>query len=127
MPVRDTSIDRSKRTLERARERAQRGDDGYVVVLHVDRAHRNETTNREEFDAAVSRVLSDFDYEVVTRQGIVVERVILEEAKQLEADVIIVGRTRKLWWRHVANRIVAIDPDVGQFLDDRTRVPVDVV
>lgn len=127
VPIRYPLTDESARTLDAAGGIAADHDDVEVVVVHVDRFQNNEDTETAELSRAIRAVLDDVDTAVITRRGFFVEEVLLEEAQALEADVIVVGASRRARWRRVVRRLLGNDPAVGTYLRQETPDDVEVV
>lgn len=125
--LRDPFSDHSKRTLKRANDRARSQEDSSLVILHVNRNHKFETMDTDDLDHIVSSVLDTDSYEVAIRYGYLVEREILDEAKQIDAHVIVIGRSEQTRLRRLVNRIIPVDPDIGRLVADRSASTVEIV
>lgn len=127
VPIRYPIGDESARTLVEAGRLAERRAPATLVALHVNLIQYDEGYRAQELTTAISSVLEDVEAAVVTRRGFIVEEVILEEADQLDADVIVLGADRRSRWRRLLRRLTGNDPDIGSYLRQHTTSRTDVV
>lgn len=117
----------STKTLERAARIAARDDAEAVVVLHVvERFQHRRCAPRWEIYRDVSPMFPDRAVSLSVTRDFLVEEAILEEAKSVRADVIVVGKTQKRAWRRLLDR-VASKRDLVPFLRAHTDADVVVV
>jgi PHP family Zn ribbon phosphoesterase len=64
---------------------------------------------------------------VTTRQGFLVEEVILEETTQIGADIVVVGANQQPTWRRILRRLLQNDPEVSTFLRAKTTPDTEVM
>lgn len=127
VPIRYPLNDESSRTLAAAGRLAQQHAPAEIFVLHVNLFQTNENIQTEELTRAISSVLDDVTASVITRRGFFVEEVILEEAQDLHADVIVVGAEKKAVWRRLLRRLLGNEPAVGSYLEDHVTGQMDVI
>lgn len=126
VPIRYPIGDASARTLVEAGRLAEARSPATLVALHVNLIQYDEGYRAQELTSAISSVLEDVDAAVVTRRGFIVEEVILEEADQLGADVVL-GANRRSRWRRLLRRLTGNDPDIGSYLRTNSAADIDVV
>lgn len=127
VPVRYPLTEASARTLAAARQVATDRAPADLQVLHVNLFQNNEKIQAGELSRALrSSALEGVDMSVMTRQGFLVEEVILDEAREIGADVVVVGENRKAAWRRFLSRIVGNTPDVGGFLQQQLGQSVEI-
>ena len=80
-----------------------------------------------ELTRAISSTLDGVEADVSTRRGFLVEEVILEEATELGADTIVVGRNQQPLLRRLVSRVFGSEPDVSSFLLANTNDSVEIV
>ena len=117
----------SIQTLEHANQLARSHDDAHLYVLHVNLFQNGGTTHKAEITAAIAPFFDDCTPEVIVRRGFLVEEVISAEAAYLDADVVVLGRTRKATWRRLLSRALGNDPAIATHLRDQTPGAVEVV
>lgn len=127
VPIRYPIGDASARTLVEAGRLAEERSPATLVALHVNLIQYDEGYRTQEMTSAISAVLEDVEAAVVTRRGFIVEEVILEEADQLGADVVVLGANRRSRWRRLLRRLTGNDPDIGSYLRTNTDAGIDVV
>ena len=127
VPIRYPLNDESARTLAAAGRLAQHHAPANVFVLHVNLFQANENIQTEELTQAISSVLDDVTASVITRRGFFIEEIILEEAENLDADVVVVGAEKKAVWRRLLRRLLGNDPAVGSYLEDHTTEQMEVI
>ncbi|QIO24205.1 universal stress protein [Haloarcula sp. JP-L23] len=120
VPIRYPLTDKSARTLAFAGRLAHDHAPADLQVLHVNLYQTGDDTQTTELTRAISSTLDDVEASVTTRQGFLVEEVILEEATQIDADIIVVGANQQSTWRRLLRRLLQDDPEVGSFLRERT-------
>jgi nucleotide-binding universal stress UspA family protein len=123
-PIRYPLTDDSARTLAAAGRLAHDHAPADIRVLHVNLFQNEDNTRTEELTRAISSTLDGVEASVITRRGFLVEEVILEEATQIDADVVVVGVNRQTTWRKRLSRLLGNYPDVGSFL--RENLPDDI-
>lgn len=127
VPIRYPLTDASSRTLAVAGRLAQERAPADLTVLHVNLMQANGDIQTTELTQAISSVLDDVEASVITRRGFLVEEVILEEATQLGADVIVIGANRKTTWRQFLSQLIGNEPNVNSFLRENTSGEVEIV
>lgn len=127
VPIRYPLTAASARTLREAGRIAREREPAELLAIHVDLFQHNGDTGKRELSRAVAAVLDDVEVGVITRRGFFVEEVLLEEAQALEADVIVVGASRRARWRRLIRRLLGNDPAVGTYLRQETPDDVEVV
>lgn len=123
VPIRYPLTDRSAQTLAAAGRLAHDHTPADLRVLHVNLYQKRDKTQTRELTRAISSTLDDVEASVTTRQGFLVEEVILEEASQIDTDIIVVGANEQAIWRKILSRVLQNGPAVGPFL--RENVPID--
>lgn len=116
VPVRYPLTESSSRTLAAAGRVASDRAPADLRVFHVNLYQNGDTTRTEDITSAISSTLDDVAASVTTRQGFFVEQMILDEAIDISADVIIVGKNQQSFWRRVLNRLLGNDPNISSFL-----------
>lgn len=116
VPIRYPLTDKSARTLAAAGRLAHDRAPADVRVLHVNLFQTGDQTQTVELTQAISSTLEDVEASVATRQGLLVEEVILEEATQIGADVIVVGANQQASWRRLLKRLLGNNLEIGAFL-----------
>lgn len=127
VPIRYPLNDESARTLATAGRLAQTHAPADVFALHVNLFQKNENIQTAELTRAISSVLEDVTASVITRRGFFIEEIILEEAVNLEADVIVVGAEKKTLWRRLLRRLLGNDPAVHSYLEDHVTEQMEVI
>lgn len=116
VPIRYPLTDKSAQTLASAGRLAHNHAPADLRVLHVNLYQTGDNTKTEELTQAISSTLDGVDASVTTRQGFLVEEVILDEATQIDADVVVVGANQRATWRSLLSRLLRNEPAVGSFL-----------
>lgn len=127
VPIRYPLTARSMQTLERAGSIAGEYDAGRVLVLHVNLVQYDRTSTAQDIHRAIAPLVGDLPVTVSVRRGFLVEEVILEEAEQRGADIIVIGRNQTAPWRQYLSRLLGNDPAVASYLQDHTDAEIDVV
>lgn len=127
VPIRYPLTDESAQTLAAAGRLAQQHAPTDLWVLHVNLYQFDDKTQTEELTRAISSTLDDVDASVSTRRGFLVEEVILKEATQINADVVVVGANQRTRLRRLLSRVLGNEPDVGSFLQENAPDGVEVV
>lgn len=127
VPIRYPLTDESSPTLAAAGRLARDQVPADLRVLHVNLLQNSEDIQIGELTRAISSVFDGVDTSVTTRRGFLVEEVILEEAIEIDADVIVIGANQKAMWRQLLSRVVGNDPAVGTFLRENAPRGMDVV
>lgn len=127
VPIRYPLTDESARTLAAAGHIAREHAPADVNVLHVNLMQYKGDTQTGELTSAISSVLDGVEASVTTRRGFLVEEVILQEANQMEADVIVVGADSNHRWRRLVRRLLGNEPAVGAYLREHAARGTDVV
>jgi nucleotide-binding universal stress UspA family protein len=76
---------------------------------------------------AVAAVVPDRRISVDVSSSYLVEEAILDEAQSIQADVIVLGRSRKAAWRRFLGRLVGNGPAIAPFLRAHTDAEIVVV
>lgn len=116
VPIRYPLTEQSAQTLATAGRLARDHAPVDLTVLHVNLRQKGSTAQKREITRAVSSTLDGVNASVMIRQGYLVEEEILEEATQLDADIIVVGANQQATWKKVLSRILRNDPEIGVFL-----------
>lgn len=127
VPIRYPLTDRSARTLAAAGRLADDHAPADLIVLHVNLFQADDDTKSAEIARAISSTLDDVTATVITRRGFLVEKVILEEANQTDADIVVVGTNQQSTWRHVLRRLLQDDPDIGSFLHENATEDTEIM
>lgn len=120
VPIRYPLTDQSARTLAAAGRLAHDHAPAELGVLHVNLYQTGDDTQTKELTRAISSTLDGVDASVITRRGFLVEEVILEEARSIRADIVVVGTNQQATWRRLLRRLLGNDPAVGSFLREHT-------
>lgn len=120
VPIRYPLTDQSARTLAAAGRLANDHAPADLRVLHVNLYQTGDKTQTAELTRSISSTLDGVEASVTTRQGFLVEEVILEEATQIDADIVVVGANQQPTWRRLLRRLLQNDPEVSSFLRDHT-------
>ncbi|AEN06541.1 universal stress protein [Halolamina sp.] len=127
VPIRYPLTDQSTQTLAAAGRLAHDHTPADLRVLHVNLYQTGDDTQTTELTRAISSTLDGVEASVITRQGFLVEEVILEEASQIDADIVVVGTNQQATWRRLLRRLLQNDPNVGTFLRDHTTKDTDIM
>lgn len=127
VPIRYPLTDESARTLAAAGRLAHDHAPTDLRILHVNLHQTRDATQTTDITRAISSVLDDVEASVTTRQGFLVEEVILEEATQIDANIIVVGANQQPTWRRLLRRLLRNDPEVSSFLRDHTAVDTEIM
>ena len=127
VPIRYPLTDQGARTLAAAGRMAHEHAPADLRVLHVNLLQKGSNTQTTELTQAISTTLDDVEALVSTRQGFLVEEIILEEATQIDADVIVVGTNQRAIWRRVLSRLLGNDTEVGAYLRDHTPNEIEIL
>lgn len=120
VPIRYPLTDASSQTLGAAGRLAQDHAPAYIRVLHVNLYQNGDHTQTRELAHAISSTLDDVEASVTTRQGFLVEEVILEEALEIGADIIVTGADQRALWRKFLSRVFGTTPAISTYLSDNT-------
>ena len=130
-PLRYPLTAESTRTLAHAVELASDTDDEQVrlFVLYVNIFQYHDDVQEAEIRRAVTPLLNGVPVTVVTRQGFLVEEVILDEARQLDVDRVVIGKNQSPRWRRLLSWLVGGEVELAPFLRKNTGpgVAVEVV
>ncbi|WP_207587127.1 universal stress protein [Halomontanus rarus] len=127
VPIRYPLTAQSTQTLANAEEIANDYDDARLIIFHVNLFQYNENVRSVEIYQAVQPILDDVKFTVTSQQGFLVEEIILEEAKQLDVDAIVVGEKQNPVWRRILNRLLRNEPDIALFLQENTGSDIEVM
>lgn len=127
VPIRYPLNDQCARTLAAAGRLAEDTAPADLTVLHVNLYQTGDETQTRELTNAISSTLEGVEASVTTRQGFLVEEVILKEITLLDADVVVVGANQLPTWRRLLRRLLQNDPHVGSFLRDHTTTDTDIL
>lgn len=127
VPVRYPLTDRSARTLAAAGRLAHDHAPADLRVLHVNLYQKGDRTQTDELTRAISATLDGVEASVTTREGFLVEEVILEEATQTDADIVVVGANQRATWRKFLRRVFQNGPAVGRFLRENAAADTEVM
>jgi nucleotide-binding universal stress UspA family protein len=127
VPIRYPLTDHSSQTLAAAGRLAQNHAPATIRVLHVNLMQNNGSIQTAELTRAISSVLDGVEASVFTRRGFLVEKVILEEANQLGADIVVVGSDPRSRGRRFIRRLLGNDPAIASFLHQNLSDEVEVV
>lgn len=120
VPIRYPLTDQSARTLAAAGRLAHDRAPADIRVLHVNLFQTGDDTQTTELTQAITSTLDGVEASVATRQGFLVEEVILEEATHLDADIVVIGADQRTPWRRLLRRLLLADPEVASFLRSHT-------
>lgn len=102
-------------------------ENGEVYVLHVNIFQNGDKARREEIRQAISPLFKECFPTVITRSGFLVEETISTEATEIDADIIIVGKSQKFKWRRLLSTLIGNEPAVESHLQEQTNATVEVV
>lgn len=126
-PIRYPLTTRNTRTLEHARQLADDCNAKQLIVLHIDLLQHRRVTTPEEIQEAIAPVIPDQAVSVYVTRSFLLEEAIREEAETINADIIVLGKSRKTAWRRVLDRVVGTAPDIVPFLCEYTTAEIVVV
>lgn len=126
VPIRYPLTDQSAQTLAAAGRLAHEHAPAELSLLHVNLYQTSDNTKTRDLTRAISSTLDGVEATVTTRQGFLVEEVILEEAIQIDADIIVVGANQQAKWRRLLHRLLGNDPDVGAYLREHATDDIDI-
>lgn len=126
-PIRYPLTDQSARSLAAAGRLAHDHAPADLRVLHVNLYQTGDDTQTTELTQAISSTLDGVEASVITRRGFLVEEVILEEATEIDADIVVVGANQRPTWRQVLRRLLTVGAEISSVLRERTSSNVDVV
>lgn len=127
VPIRYPLTDQSTQTLAAAGRLALDHAPADLRVLHVNLYQTGGETQTTELTRAISSTLDGVEASVTTRQGFLVEEIILEEATQIDADIVVVGANQQPTWRRLLRRLLQNDPNISSFLHDQTTDDTDIM
>lgn len=127
VPIRYPLTDQSARTLAAAGRLAHDNAPADLRVLHVNLYQNGDHSQTIDITQAISSTLDGVEATVTTRQGFLVEEVILDEATQIGADIVVVGENRQTMWRRLLRRLLQNDPNISAFLRDHTTNDIDIM
>lgn len=127
VPIRYPLTDKSARTLAAAGRLAHDHAPANLIVLHVNLYQTADNTKTEELTRAISSTLDGVEASVITRRGFLVEEVILDEATQIDADIVVVGADQRATWRSILSRLLGNEPAVGSFLRDHSTEDIEIL
>lgn len=125
VPIRYPLTKQSTHTLTYATEFARNADSAEMFVLHVNLFQGSDRIITREIAQAIEPIVGDLPVSVIVSGGFLLEEIILEEATQLDADVIVLGENRQPKWRRALSRLFGSGPDIGAFLDDQTEARIE--
>lgn len=126
-PIRYPLTKESTQTLIFANDLFESVEEGEIYVLHVNIFQNGDKTRREEIQQAISPLFDGYSPTVITRSGFLVEEIISTEATEIDADVVIVGKSRKSKWRRLLSTFMGNEPAVEAHLQEQTSARVEVV
>lgn len=126
VPIRYPLTEQSTQTLATAGRLAREHAPVDLTVLHVNLYQKGKKTQKKELSRAVSSTLDGVETSVTIRQGFLVEEVILEEATQLGADMIVIGANQRATWRKLLNRVLQECLEVGVFLRENSTIDTQI-
>lgn len=127
VPIRYPLTDDSAQTLAAAGRLAHDHAPAELRVLHVNLFQADSKIQTEELTRAISTTLDNVNASVHTRCGFFVEEAILEEATQINTDIIVVGVNRQGTLRRFLSRVVGNDPAVGSFLRENAPTEIEIM
>mgnify|MGYP006300688749 CR=1 FL=1 len=118
VPVRYPLSENSRATLEEAASIAD-GQEGALIVLHVNLYQNGERVSRRDLKSAVESAIGPRKRtRYVVRSGFLVEETILDEVAGEGADYVVIGRKQAGRWRRMIRNLVD-EPDVETFLREK--------
>ncbi|MFC6993205.1 universal stress protein [Haladaptatus sp. GCM10025707] len=127
VPIRYPLTEQSTQTLAAAARLAQENASAELVVLHVNLFQTGDKTQTSEISHAIASILDGTTASVLTRRGFLVEEVILEEAAQSHADIIVVGANQRPTWRKVLSELTGNGLAVAAFLREHVNSNVEII
>ncbi|WP_436343110.1 universal stress protein [Natronorubrum sp. FCH18a] len=100
---------------------------GHIYVLHVNLFQNGDKTHRNDIRHAISPLFEEHSPTVITRSGFLVEETISTEAIELDADVVVIGKSQKPKWRRLLSMLIGNEPAVELHLQEQTTATVEVV
>ncbi|WP_338729879.1 universal stress protein [Haladaptatus sp. DJG-WS-42] len=127
VPIRYPLTEQSARTLTFAAQIARETASAELVVLHVNLFQTSDKTQIDEIRRAISPLLDGVAATVLTRRGFLVEDVILEEAAQSAATMVVVGANQRPTWRKLLSRVTGNEVVVADYLRECLTPDVEIV
>ncbi|MDS0477061.1 universal stress protein [Natrinema sp. 1APR25-10V2] len=128
VPIRYPPQEASVQTMNRAIDFAEQFDDAHVLILHVNVRHKGDDVDRTEFRRTVKDEIeppTNASYHV--RDAYLIEKAILDEASQQNADYVVIGKSMRSRWQLLLADRLGIGIDIETFLDRRLDTELRVI
>lgn len=120
VPIRYPLAASSVQTVSRAIDLAEGFDDAHLFILHVNVLHRGEDVDRTELRRAVEdEVDPPASASCHVRDAFLIEKAILDEATQQDADYVVIGESLRARWRQLLADRLGVGVDLEAFLHHR--------
>ena len=131
VPLRYPLTEHSTQTLAYAQDLTSdtAEEDVHLFILYVNVFQQHDNVQEAEIRRAITPLLKEVPFTVLTRGGFLVEEIILDEAQNLDADYIVVGKNQRPWWLRIPSRLLGNDLKLASFLQKNTEsnITVEVV
>ncbi|APW98012.1 universal stress family protein [Halobiforma lacisalsi AJ5] len=107
-------------TISHAIDVADELDDSHLYILHVNVLHKGDDIDRTEFRRTVEERIETPPYASChVRDAYLLEKAILEEAAEQDADYVVIGQSMRARWRQLLTDHLGVGVDLEGFLDQQ--------
>ncbi|WP_306052010.1 universal stress protein [Natronococcus wangiae] len=118
VPIRYPLQKPSAETIAHAIDLADKLDDTHLYILHVNVLHKGKDVDRTQFRRAVhEKVDPPPDTSCHVRDAYLIEKAILKEAAEQDADYVVIGQSMRARWRQLLADHLGVGVDLEAFLD----------
>ena len=128
VPIRYPPQEASVQTVTHAIDLADRHDDAHVYVLHVNVLHKDEDVDRRDLTRALEQEIEPPPHTSFhVRDAYLIEKAILSEAAQQNAEYVVIGKSMRARWRQLLTDHLGVGIDLEAFLDQQLNAELVVI
>lgn len=127
VPVRYPLNGANRRAIEKGRELVAGHPDPELLIVHLNRSHRDEHVSRSDLQAAVESEFGDLPAHYVVRDGLFYEEAILNEAVRHEVDHVVLSERRYGAWKQLVRSLLDRGRETEAFLAEQLDAEIHVV
>ncbi|SFC56255.1 hypothetical protein SAMN05444422_110127 [Halobiforma haloterrestris] len=120
VPIRYPPQEASVETISHAIDVADELDDSHLYILHVNVLHKGEDIDRTELRRTVEERIETPPYASChVRDAYLLEKAILKEAAEQDADYVVIGQSMRARWRQLLTDHLGVGVDLEVFLEQQ--------
>ncbi|WP_306061485.1 universal stress protein [Natronococcus wangiae] len=118
VPIRYPPQEASVQTIAHAIDLADELDDTHLYILHVNVLHKGEDIDRTQLRRTVEeKVDTPPDASCHVRDAYLLEKAILKEAAEQDADYVVIGQSMRARWHQLLADHLGVGVNLEAFLD----------